>query len=52
MDGIGGMDERVVSREVMSGRASVDSSRKFATVATDNCKEKKLCILPRKLILN
>ena len=42
MDGIGGMDERVVSREVMSGRASVDSSRKFATVAADNCKETKI----------
>ena len=39
VDGIGGMVMRVVSREVMSG--SVDISREFATVATDNCKEKK-----------
>ena len=42
MDGIGGMDKRVVSREVMSGRASVVSSREFATVAADNCKETKI----------
>ena len=38
VDGIGGLDKRVFSREVMSGRASVDSSQEFATVAADNCK--------------
>ena len=39
MDGKGGMAKRVVSREVMSGRDSVYSSKEFATVAAGNCKE-------------
>ena len=41
VDGIGGMAKRVVSRDVMSGRASVESSQEFATVAADKCKETK-----------
>ena len=45
------MDERVVSREVMSGRASVDSSRKFATVAIDNCKETKILYIAKEINL-
>ena len=36
----------VVSREVMSGRDSVDSSQEFATVAKI-VKEHKFCILAR-----
>ena len=35
VDGIGGMDKRVVSREVMSGRASAESSQEFETGAGD-----------------
>ena len=42
VDGIGGMANRVVSREVISGRASVDLAQEFATVATYNCKETKI----------
>ena len=42
MDGIDRMVKRVVSREVMSGRASVDSSQGFATVGADTCKETKI----------
>ena len=41
VDGIGGMAKRVVSREVMSGRASVQSSQEFAIVAANKCKETK-----------
>ena len=43
MDGIGGMDKRVVSREVMSGRASVVSSR-------ESCKETKILHIPKEEI--
>ena len=50
MDGIGGIDKRVVSREAMSGRASVDSSREFATVAADNCKETKILHITKEEI--
>ena len=39
VDGIGRMAKSVAAREVMSGRASVDSTQELATVATDNCKE-------------
>ena len=49
VDGIGGMDKRVVSREVMSWRASVDSSREFA-VAADNCKETKILHIAKEEI--
>ena len=42
VDGIGGMAKRVVSREVMSGRASVQSSQEFAIVAANKCKETKI----------
>ena len=39
---VDGIVKKVVSREVMSGRASVDLSQEFATVVTDNCKETKI----------
>ena len=44
------MDKRVVSREVMSGRASVDSSWQFGTVAADNCKETKIMHIAKEEI--
>ena len=50
VDGIGGMDKTVVSREVMSGRASVVSSREFATVAADNYKETKILHIAKEEI--
>ena len=50
VDGIGGMDKRVVSREVMSGRANVVSSREFSTVAADNCKETKILHIAKEEI--
>ena len=40
--GMGGMAKRVVTREVMSGRASVETSQAFATVTTDKYKETKI----------
>ena len=36
------MVKRVVSREVMSGRASVQLSQEFAIVAANKCKETKI----------
>ena len=39
---VDGMVKRVVSREVMSGRVSVQLSQEFAIVAANKCKETKI----------
>ena len=50
VDGIGGMVKRVVSREVMSGRASVQLSQEFAIVAANKCKETKILHIDKEEI--